>query len=445
MIKAIEKAVEKNRELMKNAEEFLWNNPETGYKEWKSSKYLEEQFEKLGYTLIKAGNIPGFYTVVDTGKKGPEILVLAELDGVICPTHPCADKQTGAVHACGHHAQCATILGVAAALKEESVLKNLCGRIRLCLVPAEEGLEIEERNQKIREGIISYIGGKSEFLSRGYFDGVDLAFMSHQSTGDSRARTRAVGNIMKTIIFKGKASHAGGAPWAGKNALYAATTSLNAVNALRETFQEKDYIRWHPIITNGGEMVNAIPETVKIESYLRGASFEAMERENKKINRAICGSAAAFGVQVEIDDSFGYSPLSSDRALLGIAKDCYETLLEDATFEIVDGVGTGSTDMGDLSCVMPVMHPYIGGAKGMPHGNDFYIEDFDKACVLNAKWYLLILEKLTANGGEKAFEIKKNYQPLFKNKEEYFAYKNAMKQKGDKVEYLENGEIKIHE
>ena len=76
MISQLNAAVEKNKKVILDAFDYIWANPETGYKEVKTSKYLEDAFEKLGYELIRAGNIPGFYTVLDTGRPGPEVLVL---------------------------------------------------------------------------------------------------------------------------------------------------------------------------------------------------------------------------------------------------------------------------------------------------------------------------------------------------------------------------------
>ena len=81
----------------------------------------QERFEALGYELVLAGDIPGFYTVLDTGRPGPEILVMAELDSLVNSAHPECDPETGAVHSCGHNAQCAAFLGVAAALKEDGI------------------------------------------------------------------------------------------------------------------------------------------------------------------------------------------------------------------------------------------------------------------------------------------------------------------------------------
>ena len=143
MIKKLIDAAEKHREMILEAERFIWLHPETGFKENVTSAYMEEKFLELGYEITKSEDITGFFTVIDTGRDGPEILVLGELDSIICPGHKDSDPTTGAVHSCGHNAQCAALLGIAAVLKEPGILDGLCGRIRLCAVPAEELLEIE--------------------------------------------------------------------------------------------------------------------------------------------------------------------------------------------------------------------------------------------------------------------------------------------------------------
>ena len=434
MVERISAAVDKHRQLILDAERYIWKNPETGYKEVKTSKYLAEKFEALGYKLTYAEGITGFYTVIDTGREGPEVLILGELDSVICPAHPESDPVTGAVHACGHHAQSATLLGIAAALTEDGMLDSLCGRIRLCAVPAEELLEIEYRKKLRAEGKIKYLGGKSEFLSRGYFDGVDLAFMVHTAGGFSVGSDH-VGCIAKSIIYKGRAAHAGGNPSGGINALYAASCGLNAANSLRETFREADMIRFHPIITHGGDMVNAIPETVQIESYVRGASFEAIARENKKINRALIGAALSVGANIEIVDMPGYSPLFNDREMKKVAAEAMRLIDPEKELPIDTPWSTGSTDMGDLSCIMPVVHPYAAGARGTDHGNDYYIVDPDAACVKNAKWQIIMLTLLLQNGGESAKRIVEEYKPQFPSAKAFLAYQDSLNDEGDRIIY----------
>ena len=443
-MKKLNDAVEKNRRLILDAERYIWQNPETGYKEFKTHKYMQEKFLALGYELTYADGITGFTTEIDTGKDGPTLLILGELDSIICPTHPESDKETGAVHSCGHNAQCAALLGVAAALKEDGVLDGLCGKIRLCAVPAEELLEIEFRTKLKNKGVIKYMGGKSEFLSRGLFDGVDLAFMVHTTAGTTfTCRLGSVGCIPKTAIFKGKAAHAGGSPWNGVNALYAANCGLNACNALRETFKDADLMRFHPIITKGGDMVNAIPETAVLEAYVRGLSYEAIVGNNKKINRALVGSALSLGANVEIIDAPGYAPHINDKGMMEVAEKAVKEILPDQPFTFINAFLAGSTDMGDLSCIMPIVHPYAGGAQGNSHGNDYYIVNPELACVGSAKWQLAMMKILLENNAVKAKEIIKNFVPRF-SKESFLAMQDSLNDCGERITYADGkAEVRI--
>ena len=438
----LKNAVEKHSKLILDAERYIWNHAETGFKEYETSDYMEKIFISLGYEINKPCDITGFYTTLDTVKKGPTVLILGELDSIICPEHPEANNETGAVHSCGHNAQCAALIGVAAALKEPGILDKFCGKIMLCAVPAEELLEIEYRANLREKGIIKFFGGKPEYMARGYFDDVDLAFMVHTTTAEEYGvRAGSVGCLAKKITYKGKASHAGGSPWNGLNALYAANCGLNAVNALRETFQEKDIIRVHPIITNGGAMVNAIPGEATIESYVRGASFEAMVRENKKVNRAFCGAALSLGTNIDITDFAGYAPLVNSKDMMLIAKNACEEIIPEYGFNYSEAIGSGSTDMGDLSCVMPVVHPYAAGAKGTSHGSDYYIDDPVKACVGSAKMQMAMLFSLLKDDAKKANEIIANYKPQFTIKG-YVEFMESLNRSGDRIDYSE-GEAKI--
>ena len=297
-MKQLIKMTEKQEERIYEAADHIWKNPETGYREWKTSGYMAAQFEALGYSLTKAGNIPGFYADLDTGKPGPKIAIFGELDSLIVESHPDADPQTHAVHACGHHAQSAILLGIAAALKEPGALDGLCGSIRFLSVPAEELIELGFRETLQRQGIIKYFGGKVEFIYRGYLDGVDMALLIH-SGSLPEGKTLAIGRgnngcVIKNITFQGISAHAGGSPEKGVNALYAATCGINAANAIRETFIDGQHIRFHPIITEGGLAVNAIPETVKLEAQARGASYEAMYQPCTGRSRRLHGGPSGY-------------------------------------------------------------------------------------------------------------------------------------------------------
>jgi len=438
-------AVALHTEKMNKAYRYLWENPETGYKEWKAHAYLLKEFRELGYEPVEAGNIPGFYADLDTGRPGPMVVVFGELDALICKGHPESDPETGAVHCCGHCCQAAALLGLAAGLKEPGVTDEMCGKIRLMAVPAEELIEVEYREQLRKQGVIRYFGGKVEFMYRGYLDGADVAFMIHTSTGASHSGSVNLGSngcIAKTITYTGVSAHAGGSPHAGINALYAANQGLNAINALRETFQDGHHIRVHPIITNGGTVVNAIPEMVTMESYIRGSDLKVICDANRKVNRALAASAAALGANVILSDRPGYSPRVHDEGMMLVAKEAMEQVLEQVNYNPT-GWGTGCSDLGDVSMVMPAVHPNVGGATGTGHGNNYVIVDPDTACVDSAKVQAVMLALLLRNGGERTWEIKRNFKPSFASMKEFFACIDGLTMDQKAVTYNEDGTVTL--
>ncbi len=437
--------VNKHRQLMLDALDYIWKNPEPGYREWKTHKYLAEAFEKLGYTLNTAGDIPGFTALVDTGRPGPTVMVFGEMDSLIIFAHPESDPQTGAVHACGHCAQVAALLGLAAVLKEPGILDEMCGKILLVAVPAEELIEMDYRLQLRREGKIRYLGGKPEFLYRGLLDGADLAFIVHTAASGPHSGSCNGGSnglIAKQIAFEGVSAHAGGAPHQGVNALYAANLALNAINALRETFRDNAHIRVHPVITAGGDSVNAIPADVRLDSYVRGATMQDIVEANAKVNRAIAASAAAMGAKVHVRDIPGYWPRKNDRQLMQVFEEAMAAVLEKIDCN-PHAWSAGCSDMGDISSLIPALHPAVGGASGKSHGTDYCISDPETACVDSAKVQLLALKLLLQDGAARAKKIIADYAPTFENKEDYFAYVNSLDLDQDTVFYKEDGTVTL--
>ena len=447
----IVKNVDVHRQEILDAERWIWKHPQVGYTEWAANEYLIERFEALGYKLVRAdqdpnyGKIPGFYTDVVTGKPGPTLCIMGELDALDIANHP--ESVNGMTHCCGHNCQAAGMLGVAAGLSEPGALDGLCGTIRLMLVPAEEMIQLAYREGLRKQGIISYMGGKVEFMHRGYFDGVDLAIMVHTSNSDDKWFTCGYGNngcMSKVITYKGKSSHAGGAPHRGINAQYAAMIGLQAVNDLRETFQEKDYIRFHPIMKGVNCAVNIIPDEMVVETYVRGKTLEAMMRENKKINRALAGAALAMGAGVTLCDRPGYSPEIHDPQFMKLVEDCcVEMAGKDLVSFHYDSWGTGSSDFGDLTCVMPGVQFNAGGAVGSGHGIDYYIVDPERAVVNAAKIQLIVADELLKNDAEKAKKIVADYKPQFSSIAEYFETVNKIMLDKDAVKYDENGNATI--
>ena len=444
----IAKNVELHRPLILEAERWLWAHPETGYAEWESHAYMKEKLEAMGYELRLAGNIPGFYTDVDTGRKGPRLCLMAELDALDLASH--CEAVNGMAHACGHHGQMAALLGIAAALKEPGALDGLCGSVRLMVVPAEELIQIGFREELRQKGVIGYMGGKVEFMHRGFFDGVDLALMIHGDSADQGGRIafncgRGMnGCIAKTYRFKGKAAHAGGAPHNGINAQYAAALGLQACNNLRETFQEKDTVRFHPILMGAGCAVNIIPDEMKIETFVRAGNMEAMIRENNKVNRAMTGAALAMGAGVEICDRPGYAPELHDRAFMELCEECCADLVgREAVNFNYSGWNSGSSDFGDLTCVMPGVQIFATGASGTPHGIDFRVTDAERMCVNAAKAQLLIMDRLLETDGAKAKEIIDGYTPVYPSIAAYFEAMDRLFLDKDAVIYHDDGSVTV--
>lgn len=442
MLEKILSGVSKNKKLISDAFDYLWANPEVGYKEWKADAYLKEKYKKLGYELTEAGNIPGFTALIDTGRPGPTVVVFGEMDALFCSAHPMADPDTGAAHACGHCAQSASLLGIAAALKEPGALDDMSGRILLAAVPAEELIDTEFRKDLAEKGIIKYFGGKQEFIYRGLLDKADMAIMIHSSAGigkDAGKITKGSnGFMLKNVVFHGVAAHAGGAPHKGKNAFYAANNAISAINALRETFRDDDHIRVHGIITSGGDSVNAIPDRVSLEYYVRGATKDAIVDANRKINRALAGAAVSMGCTVTIEDRQGYLPRVYDPEMMLVAKEAMELTLGE-THYMPENWGAGCSDFGDITALMPGVHPFIGGSHGAAHGKDFGFEEPADVCENSSKAQLAMLWLLLKDGAARAKHITENFKPSFESKEDYLKFLDDNTEIKEAVTYNDDG------
>jgi len=419
---AIKESIERNKNEIIRIGDEIFRNPETGFKEFNTARIVMDKFTELGLKFTNIKEYPGVKATVDTGREGPTVAIVAELDSLVCSDHPECNKETGAVHACGHNAQVAAMLGAAIGIFEAGAASHLSGTIHFIAVPAEEYIEIAYRMQLREKGIIKYLGGKPELLRQGYFDDVDMCISIHASANRSKkitTRKSANGCIVKNIIYKGKSAHAGASPHAGVNALYAANLGLSAINSIRETFIDDEHIRVHPIITKGGEVVNAIPADVHIETFVRGKTLESMIKAAMKVDRAIVGGAYAMGAKVEIHDLPGYLPVAYDDTLRSIAKEVALDLVSEEEYG-EGGHGFGSTDWGDISTIMPVLETSISGFAGAGHGADYRIDNPDTAYILSSKYLALMAVELLWDQAEKAKLVLNQFKPVFKSKQEYF-------------------------
>ncbi len=437
----IVKNVDKYRQDILDAERWIWQHPEVGYTEWQTNAYLLEKFRSYGYEPVEAGDIPGFYADVDTGRPGPCLAIMGELDALDIANHP--ESVNGMTHCCGHNCQCAEMVGIAAALKEPGALDGLSGKIRLMLVPAEEMIQLEFRKGLIEKGIIKYLGGKPEFMRRGYFDGVDLSLMVHTDNNndyDFTCQDGFNGIIAKILTYKGRSSHAGGSPEDGINAQYAATLGLDGCNALRETFRDEDHIRFHPILKGVKSAVNIIPDEMRIESYTRGKGLDAYVSANRKLNRALAAGAVAMGAQLHICDMPGYATEYHDHMFMDLCQKCCEDLSgkEKVKFDH-NAWSKGSSDFGDLTMVMPGVQFYANGHTGLGHGIDFCVADPERACVNPAKAELFIADALLSDGAAKAKKILAQYEPPFASIREYLDFIDTLYMDKDVITYTEKG------
>jgi amidohydrolase len=405
--------------------EDIYRNPELGFKERRTSGVVAGEFSRLGLGYHEQLALTGVKTTVSGSGTGPTIAVIGELDSVLVADHPHANPETGAAHCCGHNAQITTMLGVANGLVRSGVLEELGGNVAFMAVPAEEYVEIDFRIGLRDSGQTEFLGGKSELVRLGAFDDIDMAMMVHAATSDDPSYVAGIhdsvnGFIGKQARFIGKAAHAGGAPHRGINALYAAQLALEAINAQRETLRDDDTVRIHPIITRGGDLVNVIPNDVRFETMIRGKTAESIEDAAMKVDRALRAGALAMGAQVEISTLPGYMPLFNEQTMAEMLRQNLLTFHDESAWRN-DGHGTFSTDIGDISHLMPTVEPSVAGFSGTVHGSDWQITDQYLAYILPAKLMAMTVIDLLANGAASARQIIDDFKPAM-SKEEYLTF-----------------------
>lgn len=424
------RAIESHREEIIRLGEDIRLHPELGFKEFRTAGIVSQYMATLGIPHQKGIAITGVKGLLQGGRSEATIAYMGELDSVLVWDHPDADPATGAAHACGHNAQIANLIALAYGLVEGEVMPHLDGNIALIAVPAEEYVEIAYRLGLCREGKLEFLGGKPEMLRLGALDDVDITLMTHQSSrkeeGLFSVGGPSNGCIVKQIRYQGVAAHAGGAPHRGVNALKAAMLGLQAIDANRETFEDEDHIRVHPIITKGGDLVNVVPADVRIETYVRGASVDAILKAAKKVDRCLKAGALAMGATVQITTVPGYLPRIVCEPLAEVYRRNVVSLVgEDAWWE--PSFGAGSTDMGDISHVMPAIECQAKGSSGTGHGADYAISDPDIAYIAPAKLAAMTLIDLLGDGATQAQRIVETYEPPM-TKESYLEFVRGLAQ-----------------
>jgi len=306
----------------------IYEHPELKFEEFRASKLLAEKLQEAGFDT-KLG-VAGLDTAIQADhpavSDGPKVAIISEYDAL-----------PGIGHACGHNLIAAAGLGAAlavGALKEE-----LPGELVFLGTPAEEGG-----------------GGKVIMVDAGLFNGVDAAMMFHPSSHTVVDRkSLAITEVM--IEFTGKASHAAGSPEKGINALDAVIQTFNGINALRQHI--KDGARIHGIITDGGEKPNIVPEHAAANFYVRALENDYRDELLEKLKNCAEGAALATGATLEFKIvGHAYKAMKPNRVIGDAFVRNLETLGEPLNSPPPDA-GMGSTDMGDVSQVVPSIHAYI--------------------------------------------------------------------------------------
>jgi len=415
-------AIDKHSEQIIALGDNIFNEPELGFKEFKTAEKVSNLFEALGFSYRNGVAVTGVVAELKGSQSKMKVAIMGELDAVVSPQHPNADPATGAAHACGHNCMIAALAGVAYALGKTEVMKHLAGDVSLMAVPAEEYVEIEYRKSLIDSGKTHFVGGKQEFIYLGEMDNIDIMMMHHNQAEKNGvvacAGYTTNGFMGKLVQYVGKAAHSGGAPHKGINALNAANIGLMAVHAQRETFMDADHVRVHPIITKGGDLVNIVPEDVRIETYIRGASLPAIMDAQTKVDRAFKAGGDAVGAKTNITTLPGYLPFVLHNPLLDIMYENQVSLFgKDRVVHTAPPLG-GSTDAGDVSQLMPTIHCGFAGMEGEPHGPDLRITDKDIGMIGAAKGLVMTLIDLLAENAETGLSVKNSFHPPM-TKEKY--------------------------
>lgn len=331
MTKKIDQFVEKNIKTYQDIAKAIHAKPEVSNYEFFASETLAGQLEKEGFKVTRdvAGHRTAFDARYQSEKPGPTVAFLAEYDAL-----------PGIGHACGHNLFGATSSLAGSALK--SIIDDLGGEIRVYGTPGEEGGENGS--------------SKGSFVREGFLDDVDFALCAHPGHLH-RPSGPSLANDPVDIEFFGKASHASGAPEKGINALDAIIQVYNGINALREHLS--DDVRIHGVITHGGEVANVVPEYASARFYLRAASRDTLNDVYEKVENIVKGAALITGTTYK----FGLFQNSVDDTILVPSLDkVYESQLnrygETFTPRKTTG-GKGSTDVGNISHVVPTIQPSI--------------------------------------------------------------------------------------
>ena len=320
----------------------IHENPELGYEEHFAHEQLTKVLIDKGLDVHKSAYEIDTAFEATAGKTGPVVALLCEYDAL-----------PGIGHACGHNIIAAA--GIGAGLAASTLAETFNGQLRILGTPAEEGG-----------------GGKVRMLNRGAFESVEAVLMIHPADADlPNISSLAVQQLKAT--YTGKAAHAAAAPEKGINALDGAVLGYMGVAALRQHIAPDE--RLHGIFTNGGQKANIVPETAESTWYARSSTMDRLEVLKIRLVETLNGGAKSAGCEIQIEwINEPYAEVLDNTPILDAYMKNSESIGRVIKAPIGDGV-VGSTDLGNVSHVVPSIHPMV---KVAPEGTAIHTIDFEK-------------------------------------------------------------------
>jgi amidohydrolase len=321
----------------------LFREPEIAFKEYKASQILSETLESGGYKVeLGIGGLETAFRAIYGHGQSHRIAILAEYDALV-----------GLGHACGHNLIASAAVGAGLALA--SLQDQLNGQIQVIGTPAEEGG-----------------GGKILLIKAGLFISVDAAMMFHPADRNMVLR-RSLASSRVKIDFFGKASHAAAAPEEGINALDAMILTFNNINAIRQTFAPKDRVAG--VILDGGEVANIIPAHTSADFSIRSLSASRRDMLVEKVIACAQSAALSIGCRLEFQITPGYKQMLPNKTIAAVFSTNLEQLGRQVELPDINE-RMGSTDMGDISHIVPSIHPYLAIAPERTAGHTLEFKEY---------------------------------------------------------------------
>ncbi|KAB3534367.1 M20 family metallopeptidase [Alkaliphilus pronyensis] len=329
MINEVKKIAENLKPQIVQLSNYIYDNPELGYEEFKGCKAHVDLLKKHDFTVEEEYmNIKtAFKAVYDSKKPGPVIAYLSEYDAL-----------PGIGHGCGHNLLGATNTGAAIALSMLLKQKALAGKVLVYGTPAEETS-----------------GAKVAMADNGGFEEVDIALEAHPGSNHSKSGKSLAMEAIE-FTFKGKTSHAAAAPEKGINALDAAIQTFVNINALRQHILSSSRI--HGVIIEGGKAANIVPDLAIAQFYVRATTKTYLNELVNKVKKCAEAGALATGAKLEVRNyEASYDNLVTNEKL----SNTFTNRLRDMGVTDINEAreSFGSLDIGNVSQLVPTIHPYF--------------------------------------------------------------------------------------